>query len=629
MIDTMDKKEVDITPDKSLIKKLGMVGYRTEQAVAELIDNSIDARLDRTEHIQIRLDFEHMQIIVSDDGRGMDLDRLRHALTVAKETKEDGRLGQFGLGMKSACSSLGKAFTLTTSMQDSPSAFIARYDEDKWLNDRSKNWTNFEIEEGHKDFSHGTKIAIGGVRVPMYPNQVLNFRKRFGIRYGPYLERGQVEIRVNSSYCKPTPLRLEGGTRHKIDIRTPSGNRMKGWIGLLEKRSIKGDYGIHIYRNRRLISAFSKFGIRRHPSAARIVGEISLDHVPVNFQKTGFLVESLAYQEAVASFQKDRTVKGIVRSATSHKADASDIKSVLECDLDGNPKPLETRMSAANARSLLRKADRFVLKKGSTDLSFEFDDSDVCSIDPAEDGIRIGIGRNSEAFRLFRNPLFLLGLIRIEAELMADDLSRYHDFVEQRNKRLDKFVRTLLPQSDGRKNTRQKMVPLPTYFLQGELVELHDHLKENFEHGFRFTGLCTLAPFLQNAYDVLVYNMHTVNGAGQDLLEMITDYAAKFTVLLNPRPYELATLLEFSTSDRYIIIREYAERFPSTWAEPERAWLDLYSEVDRDRIPLYGDELGPILDELLETGLANPARLRSLARHRKILDRVEVYLPGE
>ena len=36
---------IDITPDKSLIQKLGLVGYRTEQAIAELLDNSIDARI--------------------------------------------------------------------------------------------------------------------------------------------------------------------------------------------------------------------------------------------------------------------------------------------------------------------------------------------------------------------------------------------------------------------------------------------------------------------------------------------------------------------------------------------------------------------------------------------------------
>ena len=624
----MDKKEVDITPDKSLIKKLGLVGYRTEQAVAELIDNSIDARLGGTGHIQVRLDFGRMQIAVSDDGCGMDLERLRQALTVAKETKGDGRLGQFGMGMKSACSGMGRRFTLVTATPDLQSMFVARYDEDEWLRDGSKNWTNFEIEVRHKDFPHGTTITIGGVRVPMYPNQVPNFRKRFGIRYGPYLERSQIKISVNSRDCKPATPILEDGTRRQIDVRTPSGNRMKGWIGLLARRSIKGDYGIHLYQNGRLISAFSKFGIRRHPSAARIVGEISLDRVPVNFHKTGFLVESPEYWEAEASFRNDGAVRDVIRSSASQKADASDVKSVLERDLEGSLKPLGTRMSAAGAKSLLRKAGRFVLKGDGADLNFEFDDSGDCSVRPAGDGIRICVGRNSEMFRLFRNPLFLLGLVRIEAELAAGNPA-YLDFIEQRNRRLDKLARGILPQPGGRKGARQNPVPLPTYSLQGELVGLHDHLKESFEHGFQFTGLCTLAPFLQNAYRILVYSIRTVNGAGQDLLEAISCYAAGYTVLLNPKPHELATLLEASANDRYIIIREYAERLSSAWAGPERAWLDLYSEVARGRIPLYGDELGPMLEELLETGLANPARLRSLARHRKILGAVEAYLPRE
>jgi len=38
------KNTVDLTPDKSLVKKIGLAGYRTEQAIAELIDNAIDAR---------------------------------------------------------------------------------------------------------------------------------------------------------------------------------------------------------------------------------------------------------------------------------------------------------------------------------------------------------------------------------------------------------------------------------------------------------------------------------------------------------------------------------------------------------------------------------------------------------
>lgn len=51
---------IDITPDKTLIKKLGLIGYRTEQAIAELIDNSVDARIENVkERILMNLNFEN------------------------------------------------------------------------------------------------------------------------------------------------------------------------------------------------------------------------------------------------------------------------------------------------------------------------------------------------------------------------------------------------------------------------------------------------------------------------------------------------------------------------------------------------------------------------------------------
>ena len=40
-----DDISIDIAPDKSLVQKFGLVGYRVEQAMAELLDNSIDARI--------------------------------------------------------------------------------------------------------------------------------------------------------------------------------------------------------------------------------------------------------------------------------------------------------------------------------------------------------------------------------------------------------------------------------------------------------------------------------------------------------------------------------------------------------------------------------------------------------
>ena len=54
-----DDISIDIAPDKSLVQKFGLVGHRVEQAMAELLDNSIDARIgDAEEGIEVHIDFK-------------------------------------------------------------------------------------------------------------------------------------------------------------------------------------------------------------------------------------------------------------------------------------------------------------------------------------------------------------------------------------------------------------------------------------------------------------------------------------------------------------------------------------------------------------------------------------------
>lgn len=636
------KSTVDITPDKSLIKKLGLTGYRTEQAIAELIDNSIDARIEhQTEHIEIDLNFEKSQITIRDDGHGMDRNELKNALVIAKETKSTGdKLGRFGLGMKSACSNLGKSFTISTVKQNTLVEFMATYDEDQWMSDKSKNWTNFEIKEVEKRETnqHGTTIIIKKLNIPLYPNQLLNFRKQFGIRYGPYLKNNQIEIRVGAKRCHVIEPELENGTKHTLDINLPNGNKITGWIGLLEKRSIKGDYGFHLYRRERLIKAFDKFGVRNHPEVAKIIGKISLDHVPINFQKTGFLEDSLEYKESVDKFKNDPVVLKILKKSHTKKIDISAIKSIFECELGKIPeKPMDTRLSAANAASLLRKADKFTIQKGLSEICVEFEDAVEYDIyqthgnnDKKTTGIKIN--RHSDLFKVFKNPLFLMGLIRIEAEMIINDHSnKYAGFVHERNKRWDEFVNNFLPKPENVKKNKsnEKLTHLVNYSLESELVELHDHLNENFEYDYQFTGLCTLTPFLHNAYKKIIYNIQTLTGAGQNLLEMVSNYTDRFIVLLNPKHLEIETVLNISEKDKIIVIREYSDRLFTTWAMPEKAWLDLYVECNKNKITMYDDELLVILEELFANNLANQKKLRSLAMRKKLLNKIEMYLQSE
>ncbi len=629
---------VDITPDKSLIKKLGLVGYRTEQAVAELVDNSIDARIEGEAcRISLQMDFGRRQVTVTDDCLGMNLPQLRDALTVARETKKDGSLGRFGMGMKGACSSLGKAFSIVTSRPGPGTKLVARYDEDQWLGDGSRDWTNFEIEESDKSGDwHGTKITISKLKVPLYSNQLSNFRKRFAIRYGPYLRDGRARIAVNSKDCRPAEPELEEGTRQDVDVRLPSGGRIAGWVGLLRRRSIKGDYGMHLYRRGRLIRAFDKFGIRSHPEMARVVGEISIDHVPVNFHKTGFLKDSLEYEEAVKGFGKDPAVLKCIRDSPSRKQDSLDIRRIFADDAGSAPL-LDARMSAANAWSLLRRTGRFAVRgeAGRMDVAFEdAKDGGIYGLDFDDDGLKITVNRSSEMFMIFKNPLLLLSLVRVESELVAGNPARYADFVRDRNRRWGELVGRLVadpaPRRTGPRNgDGGGAVLTPAYSPAGELVDLHGHLTDAIRHGFQFTGLSTLAPFLHNAYGKMVYVIHTVPGAGQQVLEAVQDHAGGFVALLEPKPAEVDAVLGISgVGSRLIIIREYAERPATTWAPPEKAWLDLYSEVRRGTLTMYGDELDGILSELLRSGLASEKKLRSLARRRKLLDGVDGYLGG-
>ena len=612
---------VDITPHKSLISKLGHTGYRTEQAVAELVDNAIDARLDGIkEKIIVELDFRSNRITVTDDGRGMGAEALADAFTIAKYTGNGG-LGRFGMGMKSACSSLGKRFEVSTTEAGAKTRLAAKYNEKEWLKDDSRGWDNFEISESAADSKeHGTAVIIEDLRVPLYPNQAPNFRKRFGIRYGPHLKDGLVEIVVNSRTCEPAEPDLRDGTRREISIDLPSGRTITGWVGMLEKRSIKGDYGIHLYWHGRLIKAFAKFGIRKHPTVAGVVGSLSMDHVPVNFHKTGFVEEAPEYAEAEECFRKDAALADVLRSCSSRDGAGAKIQDMFR---DGPTKPVETRIGIEKAESLLRGAKEFTVERSGVGMDVKFAEGHGGIYDAgAVDGkIQITVERDSTAFRAFRNPLLLLGWISIESELLASGPRDMRAFIAERNKRWAKFVKEAI-RRDADRPVRPAKVPTPTpnYSLSYELADLHDSFAEGFGHRFQFTAASTLSPFMRNLYRRAVYTVHVPTGTGDQALD-ITD--GKFAALVEPSGEEVYTVLDLR--DRIVVVRETAERLVSTWAPPEKAWMDLYREVARG-ITMYADELDWVFDELVGDGLVDPATIRSLAKRRGMSRDIEPYL---
>lgn len=114
MVDETDVKVVDtiqLKPDAGLVRSLGS-HHTFESAIADLVDNCIDAEATR---ISVRLLTENdrlVQVEVVDNGKGMDAAAANQAMTLGHQ-REYGELdlGHFGVGLKAA--SLGHSDVLT------------------------------------------------------------------------------------------------------------------------------------------------------------------------------------------------------------------------------------------------------------------------------------------------------------------------------------------------------------------------------------------------------------------------------------------------------------------------------------------------------------------------------------
>lgn len=106
----------------SLLPALRNVGYKFHTAVADLVDNSIDANANRVE-ISSSFNSGEPWLRIADDGTGMTSDTLTEALRLgSRSDRGPHSLGTFGLGLKTA--SLSQCRRILIATRDRPSAPI-------------------------------------------------------------------------------------------------------------------------------------------------------------------------------------------------------------------------------------------------------------------------------------------------------------------------------------------------------------------------------------------------------------------------------------------------------------------------------------------------------------------------
>lgn len=130
---------VKVTPSaRRLIRSLRDVGYNVESAVADLVDNSIAADAQNI-RIEIRFDGKSSHLRIIDDGNGMTGASIDEAMRFgSRRTYDEGELGRYGLGLKTASLSQCRRIEVVSLASDA-STPVARTldldyieDTDRW-----------------------------------------------------------------------------------------------------------------------------------------------------------------------------------------------------------------------------------------------------------------------------------------------------------------------------------------------------------------------------------------------------------------------------------------------------------------------------------------------------------------
>ena len=111
-----------VPPAGALIQSLRSIGYTFYTAIADIVDNSIDAG---AKNINVRFtpgNLSQFKVSIADDGCGMEMKGLCQAMSLGSKSpdvaRNEGDLGRFGMGLKTASFSQAKKLSLVSKTAD-------------------------------------------------------------------------------------------------------------------------------------------------------------------------------------------------------------------------------------------------------------------------------------------------------------------------------------------------------------------------------------------------------------------------------------------------------------------------------------------------------------------------------
>ncbi|MFO1503490.1 MAG: ATP-binding protein [Steroidobacteraceae bacterium] len=439
---------------------MSRIGYTLEEALSDIIDNSIDATAGVILVRFVRGADRINQILIIDDGRGMLPEELQAAMQYGvRQAHGKGDLGKYGIGLKAAAFSQCKSLSVLSRKdgQSSGRRWTSESIKDDWRLEEldpeqakrflNLNWKPVTLEK------KGTIVILN--KLDSLPSAISEFTKNlqkmildlsidFGLRFHKFLESGSIRIVIDSTSAidqlPDTQIEVEpldpfgysssgkSGYPANFELNI-AGMSLKAAAHIWPAKSRDPNYklgsgrvaerqGFYFYRNKRLIKAGGWHNLQGdtepHSSLARVLIEMppELDSVfRLSVQKNTFNVPP-EFIDAVRSSKAGNTPFGdYLKAAQDVYRNAPDEEHVFHYPKSGIPAALSRRLE-----KLLEPDEG---KHNSTPVEFEWkplDEDKVLSYDASTKTITLNRkfrdaitgGKNSGADApLFKALVFL------------------------------------------------------------------------------------------------------------------------------------------------------------------------------------------------------------------------------
>ena len=202
------------------------MGYDFAQAVADVVDNSIEAKATLVA-IDVEFDGDNSWVRIADNGIGMQPEHLREAMRYGSERNySDTDLGKFGLGLKTA--SMSQCQCLSVASRWNPDrADISAYSWDLAHIERTNKWEVLPADKNALPIREPLKDGTGTVVLWQRLDRILGYKHPYGEAARKRLFTTCREIEIHLGMVFHRFLSGEAGRRRfKILL---NGNEIMPW----------------------------------------------------------------------------------------------------------------------------------------------------------------------------------------------------------------------------------------------------------------------------------------------------------------------------------------------------------------------------------------------------------------